>query len=245
MPSRIVEASAHAVVKATAEISCTIARAATGRSVSFVTPEEQRIDALAAAWFSQSCEDTFRVHDAAHEFAEAARSAPTATGRITCFRGRLFTIATVTDSYAFGPPPREVAGHGRYNPKGQAMLYLASTVCGVAAELARHRREGMQLFCQRFSVDLDALKVADLRATENIPIFQICFDYSERERDSARYFKSQILAESIAMAGFNGFLVPGVRGTKENRYHNLVIFEPEAQWRGWVVVTSPPDLVAM
>ena len=66
------------------------------------------------------------------------------------------------------------------------------------------------------------------------------FDYSEIERDPNKYFKSQILAELISKSGFNGFLVPGVRGSIENRYNNLVLFDPNLQWRQWVDVSSPP-----
>lgn len=242
MASRIVELAGHCAVKITDEIGCTITRGATGRFVSFLTPEEKRIDALAAAWFALSNEREFRAHDAAHQFAEAAGNAPLATGRINFYRGRLFTTDSVTDPFEFGPPPKAIAGHGRYNPAGKSALYLASTVAGVAAELERHRHDGMYLFCQSLSVDLQSLKVADL-AADSMPIFQICFDYSELERDAEKYFKSQVLAELISRAGFHGFLVPGVRGSKENRYQNLVLFDPELQWREWIDASNPPQLV--
>ena len=230
-------------MKITDEISCTITRARTGRSVSFRSSEEKRIDSLAAPWFAASNESEFRAHPAAQQFAEAAGNAPLATVRINCYRGRLFTTDSVTDPFEFGPPPRTDAGHGRYNAAGNSALYLASTVVGVAAELARHRRDGMYLFCQSFSVALQALRVANLAAADIMPIFKICFDYSEQELAPEKYFKSQVLAELISCAGFNGFLVPGVRGFKENRYQNLVLFDPGLQWREWVDSSRPPQLV--
>ena len=45
------------------------------------------------------------------------------------------------------------------------------------------------------------------------------------------YSYSQLVADLVRGAGFDGMLVPGVRGTG-GAYRNLVIFEPRC-WRDW------------
>lgn len=44
---------------------------------------------------------------------------------------------------------------------------------------------------------------------------------------------SQQVAEFVRAAGFDGMLVPGVRGREDRRYSNLVLFT-HAGWRGWL-----------
>ena len=156
----------------------------------------------------------------------------------------MFTTNVLPDPYDFGPPPKNLAGNGRYNSAGKPVLYLASTVAGVAAELERHRQNGMLLFYQSLSIDLQSLYIADL-AADSMPFFQIIFDYSELERDPEKYFKSQVLAELISQAGFDGFLAPGVRGSKNKLYKNLVLFDPESQWRKWIDTSNLPKLIEL
>jgi hypothetical protein len=244
MSSRIVELGGSGNVMVSDEIGCTIQRAATGRHVSFLSRDEKRFDVLAADWFAADSERGFLDHPARREFEDALRTAPKLNGVLLGYRGRVFACTQVTDPYEFGPPPAPCSTHGRYNRAGRPALYLATTVSGVVAELDRHQSDGSSLFCQRFSLDSRGLNIADLSRNDCSQTLAITFDYSELEREPTSYFKSQVLADSVERGGFDGMLVPGVRGSNENRYYNIVILGPGVRWAEWLDLEWVPQRIA-
>jgi hypothetical protein len=243
MSARIVELAATVIATVRDEIGCTVQRAATGRRVSFMTAEEKRIDVLVADWFATETTERFMGHPAIAEFEEALRTATSKEGKLVVFRGRIFSASTITDPFEFGPPPRGIAPQGRYNREGGPVLYLSTTIAGVAAEMNRYQRKDSHLHCQRFMLDMNNLAVAELSRDDCAPILAITFDYSELERDPAKYFRSQGLAEVVERCGFDGMLVPGVRGSNDNRYHNLVMLGASDRWKQWVDKDELPSRV--
>jgi hypothetical protein len=134
-----------------------------------------------------------------------------------------------------GPPlPAKASAH-RYNRAGAPVLYLCDSVGGVRRELGADVDE---LYIQRFSVPVNDLHVADLTAVELPEVIRGAFYTAELigvmglRTPLETFAFSQALAEMIAGAGFDGMLVPGVRGEREARYTNLVVFHFD-NWRSW------------
>jgi RES domain-containing protein len=154
------------------------------------------------------------------------------------FRGRRFEDVEPKHWQAMGPPPKirhwAALKHsdrkgGRYNGPGSAVLYLASTVEGVRAELG-----SMRLCTQEYRPT--GLEVVDL-TKPNSDLLGAAFDLAESvgvtDRGPAAYTFSQFLGMVLRWSGADGFVVPGVRGDASSRYTNLVILRPEPGWTAW------------
>jgi hypothetical protein len=219
----------------------TIVRGNTGRTLSYLTPDEESEDLLVRRWFACESEDQFARHSVRKAFEKALRDAPKVDSVLHVYRGRPFdSDKDAPSSFEFGPPSSRDAKAGRYNRDGESFLYLSTSSAGVHAELSHHYSDGPTFYYQRFSIDCVQFAVADLTA-ESLPnILHLTFDMSERVHESARYFTSQVICEIVGACGFSGMFVPGVRGSPKNRYSNLVVFSTEDQWRSWVNSDSVP-----
>ena len=227
--------------EASAEASCSVTRGATGRTTDFLTQEQQSTDLLVRDWLSCNTERSFNSH-AAHElFLSALGEAPQLQDPIIVYRGRPISpdkVASLTRT-DFGPPPADKAAAGRYNHAGSPALYLATTPAGVCAELAG-RDIGSSLYCQQYQIDPNQLQVLDMSALSLKDIVRIVFDYTEHSSAPGGSLHSRLLASAISALGHDGMIVPGVRGSRQNRYSNLVVFEPSERWRDWVSGNADP-----
>jgi RES domain-containing protein len=150
----------------------------------------------------------------------------------TFFRGRR-DDGSVTDWKKMGPPEASYALGGRYNQPGQPVLYLATSRLGVQLEIPKY---DSTLCIQTYRIDTGALRIADLTSPTISDLLKAAFDLAEASNyaDYGRqdFALSQLLAEFVRGAGFDGMLVPGVRGARQHQYCNLVLFRP-AQWEEW------------
>src|SRR5262249_54903053 len=110
-------------------------------------------------------------------------------------------------------------------------LYLSSSPAGVRAEVAA-RRICIQEYCFR------GARIVDLTRDDVSNLICSAFDLAESAGVDGRdgpntYAFSQFLASILAFRRVDGFLVPGVRGTANHAYSNLVVFRPRARWRSW------------
>lgn len=139
-------------------------------------------------------------------------------------------------------------GGGRYDRPGRPALYLSETREGVLRELA-HWRPGREVVVQEFAVPAHALRIADC-ASDPIPDFiGACFHFAEQATVEGRgpqgdYTFSQLIAQLVAEAGFEGMRVPGVRGGDGIWYANLVLFDSADRWTDWVLADVPPYVIA-
>lgn len=138
----------------------------------------------------------------------------------------------------FGPPQKEKTKAGRYNKHGQPVLYLATSENGVLRELCLGQ-PASDLYCQKFRLPPGKLQLADFSNHELANFVHIAFDYAEYGLGSGgvndrEYGFSQVLGEIVEAAGYEGMIVPGVRGTRDSRYLNIVLFSTES-WEEWVV----------
>jgi RES domain-containing protein len=162
----------------------------------------------------------------------ALRTVNPAVGpELICFRGRKEnpSIASWLD---VGPPTTDAAADGRYNRQHTPALYLADSVEGVRLECSAPR-----LCVQEFRIDQRGLKLADLSSPLVPNVLAAAFDMAEsscvpRRAGRPDYAFSQLLATFVQKAGFDGMVVPGVRGTTSQRYRNIVVFRC-ADWRSW------------
>jgi len=113
------------------------------------------------------------------------------------------------------------------------VLYLATTPEGVRLEIAG---SGAPVFLQVYRIDFGTLRIADLAATSVTEFLKAAFDQAEMSMYAnfgrPDYLFSQLLAELVSDAGYDGMLVPGVRGHHRCRYENLVLFRPDG-WQEW------------
>lgn len=154
------------------------------------------------------------------------------------FRGRRFEDVEPKRWQAMGPPPKvrpwAALRHsnrkgGRYNSPGSAVLYLASTVEGVRAELG-----SMRLCTQEYRpVGLEVVDLTNPSSDRLGAAFDLAESVGVTGRGPATYGFSQFLGMVLRWSGADGLLVPGVRGDASNRYTNLVILRPEPGWTTW------------
>lgn len=154
------------------------------------------------------------------------------------FRGRRFEDVEPKHWEAMGPPPRgrpwAAFKHrdrkgGRYNGPGSAVLYLASTVDGVRAELG-----SMRLCTQEYRpVGLEVVDLTNPSSDRLGAAFDLAESVGVTGRGPASYKFSQFLGMVLRWSGADGLVVPGVRGDASNRYTNLVILRPERGWTTW------------
>ena len=132
-----------------------------------------------------------------------------------------------------GPPGVGWSPDGRYNRAGESVLYLSNSEEGARLEVAAGR-----VCIQEYVVNAPPLRIADLASEEASNLLHAAFDLAEKARapgwsGPSTYVFSQFLARNICRHGFDGFLVPGVRGNSSIHYRNVVLFRPERAWRSW------------
>ena len=135
-----------------------------------------------------------------------------------------------------GPPPSAHAVSGRYNAAGTVALYLSTDEQGVRREL--ERAVGDLLAIQRYRVDTDTLRILDATEAGISNFLHAVFDHAEGCCIEGRggpmtYHFSQNVARIAREAGFDGMLVPGVRGDSTTLYQNLSLFDCGDRWRAW------------
>jgi RES domain-containing protein len=210
-----------------ATIGIVTIRAHTGRRVDCEESEYAEVQALAPMDLKVLASSAMGQKLAA----DIRGSLPLATivGR-TFFRGRP-SSQNPKGWEEMGPPRKEYSREGRYNLSGTVVLYLASTIAGVRLEL--HTDD----VCEQEYL-LGGLKIADLTSDQLPGRLKAAFELAENADVDNRggptnFDLPHFLSNAISNAGYEGFLVPGVRGAVSSRYSNLVVFDPEPRWQDW------------
>lgn len=158
------------------------------------------------------------------------------------FRGRFFRESARVSSSDFGPPPIEKAIVGRYNRAGQSRLYLCSSVSGVVRELGP-AQPGDFLWSQEFRFPND-LRIFDARKLPESSFAASVFWVIEEECDrSAKYSGLGSNIVDLLDSEYEGMIVPGVRGSRSDRYSNIVIFNPFERWQNYLLPFASPNQI--
>jgi hypothetical protein len=233
------------------QLGCSLTRGATGRTTNYESPEHHRQEALIKQWAEAENRKAFLMHPTAKKFGSIISEAPVINGTtLVCYRGcyRRPDMLPHPLPHHFGPPPPEHTDAGRYNIAGKPVLYLCTTKYGAAYEKQEDSNSIKDLFCQEYLLHLAVLRLADFADPILDNFIQIVFDYAEYGiRDGKinkdEYLFSQEIAAIVGEKGFSGMLVPGVRGTPERRYQNIIIFNPEAIWKEFVNMDMEPECI--
>jgi hypothetical protein len=129
------------------------------------------------------------------------------------------------------------ARHLRTNRAHEVAFYLSDSADGAKLEAEKYREPGLRQYIQEFEVPLAAL--ADCMSLPDDHFVNTTFFYAERVKEyepQTTYRFSQRAAELVREAGVGGMLVRGALG----EYKNLVIFQPDTQWRRWTVTAPTP-----
>jgi hypothetical protein len=210
------------------QAEATVQRGHTGRCST-----TNELDKLAQLW-SENPSDS---HEGAKRFSELLRSLPSIqNGPILGFRGRRDEKTDIKSWEDMGPPVKGVTKGGRYDASGSTVLYMCSTKEAVALE-----KPGNGILCiQEYVLPTDKMAILDARARQSsrpefldsiFDLAESCCVEGRKGRDDFKF--SQLIAQLVASAGFDGFIVPGVRGKRQFWYTNIVIFKPGAAWRDW------------
>lgn len=214
-------------------LGTSLKRAHTGRVSSSLSREEQACELLVNRWLDGPSDDQtdwgrLLVKELINE---RARCTAPAT-----YRARSFPHSVrPSDLMEFGPPP--CPGAGRYNRSGQAALYLGTDRHGVIAEMARFTRPGTHCFYARYS-PIEALKMVDLSDPSAHPALHHAFDRAERL--DVQYEPAQRIADVIRELRIDGIIVPGVRGSTDHHYTNIVVFNCH-DWAAWLDTRFLPE----
>jgi hypothetical protein len=155
-----------------------------------------------------------------------------ATGTKRCFRGIEHSVCPAD----CGPRKTPPSVGDRYNVAGEIVFYLSDSADGVAAEL--RERKGPK-WIQEFDVLLDTLNIAECVKLDDQHFVNAAFFYAERVKrfePATTYDFSQRVAQLVRERGFDGMVVRGALG----EYQNVIIFEPAARWKPWVVTAPRP-----
>lgn len=217
--------------KASCETLVSITRAKTARCIKYSNEIEHDASRKVEDWFQCVSANEFRSHPSANMFRKKIELLPNVIISIPAFRGRRFDKKDFYNKLEFGPPPLKYAKSNRYSTEFEPALYLSDSTYGVHAELKESIDTEPFLFCQKYHINSSAIDIVDLSSRTLSPLVSQAFDKSELNIDQGSYWKSHIIAELVKQAGFNGMIVPGVRGTQNNHYRNIIIFCPEEKWR--------------
>jgi hypothetical protein len=170
---------------------------------------------------------------------ESLAKASLLSGDHTLFRGRFMNVKP-RSQYDFGPLPTSSALPGRYNRKGEAVLYLCTSCEGVSAEKGAPP-EGEALWVQEYRLPLEQQNIVD---ASHLPadsfaatVFWVAESQRDRNLEDGKLRLSHTVAELVT-AEYDGMYVPGVRGDRKLSYSNLVVFRPATHWRDWVNIES-------
>lgn len=231
----------------------TIKRNTTGRTIKYKTIFDDEAAVCVSSWFKCCNENDFKKHPAAKKLIDKINLNYLdliVKFQITAFRGRWLGKEDTIESLRFGPPLLKNSNQNRYSKDDEPALYLSGSTDGVKAELYDIPENKVYLYSQKYQLTNASLKMADLSVECYNPIITQAFDRSELELDAEQYWKSQILAKMIKETGFDGMIVPRVRGKGGNRYKNIVLFCPKQGWKhnddgSWIdeyelIDASPP-----
>jgi hypothetical protein len=154
------------------------------------------------------------------------------------FRGQ-FLSGPPDSFYQFGPPPPERARRGRYNAEGTPALYLCSTRAGVVRELGPSPI-GRELWIQQFRI-LPELRVADARELPIDSLAAAVFWLIEHGRDRWQFPRIGERVGHLISCGYDGLIVPGVRGEPTELYWNAVVFRPSNRWVHLIEQNAQPE----
>jgi hypothetical protein len=201
-----------------------IIRGHTGRSIPAAADFE-----LAKEWGEVSDRDALLSHDTANRFRANLRCVPTAAGNeLVCIRGRL-DDPKITSWRDMGPG----TGAGRYSRV--SALYLSDSVDGVLKELGAP--PGTKVFIQEYALSPASVRLADCSSVHVTDLVKAVFDMAESSDVKGRVGPSevfsQVVGQIIQEAGFEGMVVPGVRGIPGGQYRNIVVFDVNDRWQTW------------
>lgn len=211
------------------EANAVITRGHTGRAV-HIDPEAVPAD----RWFHSRFRHFRRWHPAAFYFRSFMRDVPVASGSsMRAYRGRQ-PPPRIRGWQDMGAPFWARARANRYNRQWRPALYLCDSEEGIVREFAAYGAPPTHI--QEWDLPLDELRIADFAAPGLPSFLNSVMDYAEccnvpGRPGPADYSFSQLVADLVRRAGFDGMLVPGVHGVGAP-YRNLVIFRPRA-WRRW------------
>ena len=191
---------------------------------------------LVEEWSKAGSREQLMSHQAANRFRTELNSVATVGGgSVECVRGRLDdgTIASWRD---MGPPPPSCAVGGRYAPSGAVVLYLCDSAPAVFRELSP--ADNGRVFLQEYVLRTDSLRLADFTPARLDEFVKAVFDVAENSSLEGRvgpvgYTFSQVVGDLVRQAGFDGMVVPGVRGAPHFQYRNVVVFESQDRWLRW------------
>lgn len=232
---RILESIRETVRGRGVEVGTSVTRAHTGRVSDSLNAEQQACERLVNDWLDGG------TGEAAHWGRELTKELISELPRCaapTSYRARPFPERDrPTDPLQFGPPPSP--GAGRYNRAGQPALYLGRDVRGLSAEMAHYPRPGQQYYFARY-LSTDSLSLVDLSDANAHAALHLAFDRAERL--DVDYEPAQLLADVIRELGIDGIIVPGVRGSPDHHYCNVVVFRCLG-WEDWVDKSHSPTLL--
>lgn len=143
------------------------------------------------------------------------------------------------DAMRLAAPPPARASCGRYNEARAPALYLSECECGAVSELRCRAADQVLFWAMRYCIP-PCGPIADIRphaagADWIAAVFDLC-ETVERDADRT-YPRSRRLAALVRGAGFDGLMVPGVRGDPARiaNHWNLVVFDPEECGVRWQV----------
>lgn len=194
--------------------------------------------AMAKRWAECGNLLTLHLHPGHCRFRSEASAAPRILGDyLNVVRGRgQRTSQQIVGWEEMGPPKPSETRANRYNRAKRPVLYLCDSQAGVQAELAT---EG-SLCIQGYRLPLDQLSIADLANSQLSSFTRAVMDFAEAWDVSGRQWPalpafSRNVAAIVQAAGFDGMRVPGVRGTSDYHYCNIVMFYPHQKWREWTL----------
>jgi hypothetical protein len=95
---------------------------------------------------------------------------------------------------------------------------------GVVRELESRNGE---IWCHQFRLPSANLKIADLQPDTSFPFINQAFEFAEQ--GSGDEFSRTVAV--LVSKDFAGMLVPGIRGEKDKKYNNIVLFQ-FSDWEG-------------
>lgn len=221
----------------------TVRDGATGRETTFDENEESILD-----WLDVPS-PLFEKHEVARDFVEQLKGiSSVCESDLPVYRGRYLDELPIDyGPLDFGPPPETVATLGRYNHRGKPALYLSDSIEGVIREL--NSKPSRQIASQEYLLPLDDLKIADFSASGLPNFINILFcniergEYKGNGVDRILHEHGAYIADIVKEDGFHGMRVPGVGGEPGQHYSNIVIFDPEPNWKDWVNTSILPIII--
>lgn len=169
------------------------------------------------------------------------------TDEIICYRGVNKSLYSKFECKRISPTPKEYAQNNRYSKKNERAFYLIDNPKFIKDEIGitewieqkyiinpiTHKLKLVNITSSNIELHNDLAHIFKISESGKSST-GIDFEKISKENYDNKYLISQFIANLFKQYEWDGLVIPGVHGSSEEHYNNIVIFEKTLDgWHEW------------